>query len=90
MASEDPLVSLNLAGSHVRAGRLPQALEEAARTAKLIEAEEKPNAHVRRLIYTSIIIKLMEEPKRSTILDTSYIQCTRLILITWSLLLTCY
>lgn len=37
---------INLAGRHARAGRLGDALQDAAKVAKLLETEEKPNAQV--------------------------------------------
>lgn len=46
LAPEDPLVRLNLAGRHARAGRLVEAVEEADATAKLLQIMEKPDPQV--------------------------------------------
>ncbi|CAB3257317.1 unnamed protein product [Arctia plantaginis] len=46
LATDDPLIRLNLAGRHARAGRVTQAVEEAAITAELIQKEEKPDAQL--------------------------------------------
>lgn len=46
LAADDPLIRLNLAGRHARAGRVTQAVEEAAITAELIQKEEKQDAQV--------------------------------------------
>ncbi|KAM3960279.1 LOW QUALITY PROTEIN: BBSome complex member BBS4 [Aphomia sociella] len=46
LAPEDPLVRLNLAGRHARAGRLVEAVEEAGVTAELLGREEKVDAQL--------------------------------------------
>lgn len=46
LAPNDPLVMLNLAGRHARAGRLGDSLHDVAKVAELLEAEEKPDEQV--------------------------------------------
>ncbi|XP_052755951.1 Bardet-Biedl syndrome 4 protein homolog [Galleria mellonella] len=46
LAPEDPLVRLNLAGRHARAGRLTEAVEEAGVTAELLNREEKADGQL--------------------------------------------
>ncbi|XP_037294995.1 Bardet-Biedl syndrome 4 protein homolog [Manduca sexta] len=46
LAPDDPLIRLNLAGRHARAGRLEKAFEEATATAELLQRAEKPDAHL--------------------------------------------
>lgn len=49
LAPNDPLIMLNLAGRHARAGRLGDSLQDAAKVADLLETEEKPDAQVKRI-----------------------------------------
>lgn len=46
LATDDPLIRLNVAGRHARAGRLAEAYQEAEATAELLQKEEKPDAQV--------------------------------------------
>lgn len=54
LAPKDPLIMLNLAGRHARAGRLGDSLQGAAKVAELLETEEKLDAQVKYdvLFYT--------------------------------------
>lgn len=49
LAPDDPLIMLNVSGRHARAGRLGDALQDAAKVAELLKTKEKPDAHVRWL-----------------------------------------
>ncbi|KAH9631855.1 hypothetical protein HF086_014327 [Spodoptera exigua] len=46
LANDDPLIRLNIAGRHARAGRLTEAVEEAEITAELLQREERPDAQL--------------------------------------------
>ncbi|XP_026740169.1 Bardet-Biedl syndrome 4 protein homolog isoform X1 [Trichoplusia ni] len=46
LAGDDPLIRINMAGRHARAGRLAEAEDEAALTAELLQREERPDAQL--------------------------------------------
>ncbi|XP_063830950.1 Bardet-Biedl syndrome 4 protein homolog [Ostrinia nubilalis] len=56
LAPDDPLVRLNLAGRHARAGRLEPAIEEADVTAKLLQMMEKPDPQLASSLATLLAL----------------------------------
>uniref|UniRef100_A0A2A4JMU4 Uncharacterized protein n=1 Tax=Heliothis virescens TaxID=7102 RepID=A0A2A4JMU4_HELVI len=52
LASDDPLIRLNLAGRHARVGRLAEAAEEAEVAADLLQKEEKRDAQLASCLTT--------------------------------------
>ncbi|XP_075981622.1 uncharacterized protein LOC142980175 [Anticarsia gemmatalis] len=56
LASDDPLIRLNVAGRHARAGRLAEAVEEAAVAAQLLQNEDKPDAQLASSLATLLAL----------------------------------
>lgn len=54
LAGDDPLIRINMAGRHARAGRLAEAEDEAALTAELLQREQRPDAQVTQKLYSII------------------------------------
>ncbi|CAH1640123.1 unnamed protein product [Spodoptera littoralis] len=59
LANDDPLIRLNIAGRHARAGRLTEAVEEAEVTAELLQREERPDAQLASSLAT--LLELLRE-----------------------------
>uniref|UniRef100_A0A2H1W1U8 SFRICE_003729 n=1 Tax=Spodoptera frugiperda TaxID=7108 RepID=A0A2H1W1U8_SPOFR len=59
LANDDPLIRLNIAGRHARAGRLTDAVQEAEVTAELLQREERPDAQLASSLAT--LLELLRE-----------------------------